>query len=59
MLRSFRPAGSDTTGISLRAVFYFLIMNPRSYEKLVNEILLADHGGKASTLAESSQILYL
>lgn len=62
MLRAFRLAGSDTTGISLRAVFYYLIMNPRSYQKLVNEIILADREGKASkniTLAESSQMRYL
>lgn len=58
----FRLAGSDTTGISLRAVFYYLIMNPRSYAKLVDEILLADREGKASkniTLAEGSQMVYL
>ncbi|TVY36452.1 Pisatin demethylase [Lachnellula occidentalis] len=55
-------AGSDTTGISLRAIFYYLIMNPRSFEKLVDEILLADREGRASkniTLAEATQMLYL
>jgi hypothetical protein len=37
-------------------------MHPRAYEKLVNEILLADREGKASaniTLAEGSQMPYL
>lgn len=59
---SCRFAGSDTTAISLRAVFYYLCKNPDTYDKVVAEILLANREGKLSTYityAESQQLLYL
>ena len=31
-------AGSDTTAISLRAIFYYLLKNPRAYDALMTEI---------------------
>ncbi len=33
-----RFAGSDTTAIAFRAVFYFLMKNPTVYEQLMQEI---------------------
>lgn len=38
-------AGSDTTAISLRAVFYFLMKNPRCYQKQIEEIGDAERSG--------------
>jgi cytochrome P450 len=55
-------AGSDTTAISLRAVFYYLCKNPEIYTKAVDEILAADKQGNLSeyiTYAESQQLIYL
>jgi cytochrome P450 len=34
-------AGADTTAITLRAVFYFLLRNPAAYRKLQEEVLAA------------------
>jgi cytochrome P450 len=42
-------AGSDTTAIALRAVFYFLLRNPSVLAKLNAEIDNADREGKLST----------
>lgn len=61
-MRKTRLAGSDTTGISLRAIFYFLVQNPEVYRKLQNEIDKADHAGKLSeyvTYAECLELPYL
>ncbi|KIX01166.1 uncharacterized protein Z518_08891 [Rhinocladiella mackenziei CBS 650.93] len=55
-------AGSDTTAISLRAVFYYVIRDRRVYEKLQQEIDEADKAGKLSrfvTFAESLELPYL
>lgn len=55
-------AGSDTTAISLRACFYYLIKTPGAYRKLVNEILSADKEGKLSdsiTYEECLKLPYL
>ncbi|KAI1615456.1 putative P450 monooxygenase [Exophiala viscosa] len=41
-------AGSDTTAISLRAMFYYLLKNPRTYSTLVDEILSFDARGELS-----------
>ncbi|PSS28479.1 hypothetical protein M430DRAFT_92974 [Amorphotheca resinae ATCC 22711] len=57
-----RLAGSDTTAISLRAIFYYLIKNPRCYQKLLEELDAAEHEGRASanvTVTESFQMPYL
>lgn len=35
-------AGSDTTAISLRAIFYYIVQNPHVYTKLQNELDEAD-----------------
>lgn len=58
----FSLAGSDTTGISLRAIIYYLIKNPSAYEKLQQEIDAADREGKLSkfvTYAECLELKYL
>ncbi|KAJ4154034.1 hypothetical protein LMH87_010498 [Akanthomyces muscarius] len=55
-------AGSDTTGISLRAVFYYVIRDSRVSTKLVSEIDTADAKGKLSefvTYNESLELPYL
>ncbi|KAH8883489.1 cytochrome P450 [Thozetella sp. PMI_491] len=55
-------AGSDTTAISLRAVFYYLVRHPDCYKKLQAEIDQADRDGKLSnniTYAECLQLPYL
>ncbi|KAF9890027.1 hypothetical protein FE257_006707 [Aspergillus nanangensis] len=55
-------AGSDTTGISLRSIFYYLMRNPSTYRKLVAEIDEADAKGALSeyvTYAECLQLQYL
>jgi cytochrome P450 len=55
-------AGSDTTAISLRAVFYYVIRDPQVYERLRNEIDAADRAGRLSkyvTYAESLELEYL
>lgn len=61
-LISLRLAGSDTTAISLRAVFYYVIKTPRVYEKLVEEIDAADRHGQLSafvTYEECRKLPYL
>ncbi|KAL3459726.1 cytochrome P450 [Aspergillus heterothallicus] len=52
----------DTTGISLRAIFYYLMKNPATYQKLISEIDEAQAQGKLSdfiTCSESLQLPYL
>jgi cytochrome P450 len=63
-LRS-RLAGSDTTAISLRACFYYLIKTPRVMNKLrqqLEQLEQKHNDGKISdpiTLEESLQMPYL
>jgi cytochrome P450 len=55
-------AGSDTTAISLRAVFYYVLRNRNVYRKLQEEVDTADQAGKLSkyiTYAESLELEYL
>ncbi|KAJ9612104.1 hypothetical protein H2200_003701 [Cladophialophora chaetospira] len=55
-------AGSDTTAISLRAVFYYLLKTPMVYKKLVTEIGEADSNKQLSSLItfeESLKLSYL
>jgi cytochrome P450 len=55
-------AGSDTTGISLRSCFYYLMKNPAAYRKLMAEIDDADKNGLLSeyvTFEESLKLPYL
>jgi cytochrome P450 len=60
-LRS-RLAGSDTTAISLRACFYYLIKTPRVMNKLRQQLEQQHNDGRISdpiTLEESLQMPYL
>lgn len=41
-------AGSDTTGITMRAAFYFLLKNPSKMDKLLAELSEQGHAGKFS-----------
>ena len=66
MAVSMAFAGSETTAISLAAVFYFLIKNPRCYQKLVAELdfatetgLVEDRPSGLVTWAESHKLPYL
>jgi cytochrome P450 len=54
-------AGSDTTGISLRAILYYVITNPGVYAKLMDEINTFAREGKISdpvTFSESMRMPY-
>jgi len=66
MAVSMAFAGSDTTAISLSAVFYYLIKNPRCYQKLMDEIdtavcsgVLEDCPTGLVSWAESQKLPYL
>jgi cytochrome P450 len=66
MAVSMAFAGSETTAISLSAVFYYLLKNPRCYRKLQEEIDLAvlngsvvDRRGGTLTWAEVQTLPYL
>ena len=55
-------AGSDTTAIALRAIFYYTVKSPRVYQKLVAEIDEFDRNGLLSPLVsfeESLKMPYL
>lgn len=55
-------AGSDTTGIALRAIIYFLCQNPSCKKKLIDEIDAAEQAGKLShpiTYKEASVMPYV
>ena len=52
-------AGSDTTAIGLRSVFYFLIKNPRCYAKVMEEIDQADEKGQLSDHVSYEECLKL
>ena len=65
MAVSMAFAGSDTTAISLSAVFYYLLKNPRCYRKLMQEIDTAVGSGIVEdrltglvTWAESQKLPY-
>ena len=66
MAVSMAFAGSETTAISLAAVFYYLIRNPHCYEKVVKEIDEAVSSGQienrpngAVSWSESQTLPYL
>lgn len=40
-------AGADTTAITVRAAFYYLLKNPAAYQKLVEEVRAAGFGDVA------------
>lgn len=59
-------AGSETTAISLSSVFYHLLKNPRTYEKLMAEIeeavgngTIEDHPDQLVSWAASQKMPYL
>ncbi|RFU27304.1 hypothetical protein B7463_g9016, partial [Scytalidium lignicola] len=59
-------AGSETTAISLSAVFYYLLKNPRTLEKVVEELdnaarkgLFSDNKDGVVTFSESQKLPYL
>lgn len=65
MTTSIALAGSDTTAISLAAVFYFLLKSPECYQKLNREIddaisagLISDAGG-IITWTDAQKLPYL
>lgn len=59
----FRLAGSDTTGAALAAIFYYLLKNPATYHKLVQEIDEAAAAGLSSSpvvkYSEAVKLAYL
>lgn len=66
MAVSMAFAGSETTGISLAAVFYYLLQNPRCYRILVGEIdgavasrAIQDRCTGLVSWAESQKLSYL
>ena len=66
MAVSMAFAGSETTAISLAAVFYYLLKNPASYEKLMAELSTAvkdgtveDRPSKLVSWTESQKLPYL
>lgn len=52
-------AGSDTTAIGLRSAFYYLIKNPRCYDKARAEIDQADADGRLSEHVSYDECLKL
>ncbi|KAI1142063.1 cytochrome P450 [Hypoxylon sp. FL0543] len=55
-------AGSDTTAISLSAILYYLLRNPRCYAKLREEIAGSEKAGEASrfiSFKQSQEMPYL
>jgi cytochrome P450 len=58
-------AGSDTTAISLRAIFYFLLKNPSKLHKLQQELNQKEHDGffsrkdKLVRWTEANELSYL
>ena len=50
-----RFAGSDTTSIGLKAIFYLLVKNPHVYKKLLTEIDEADRKGFLSPVISFQQ----
>jgi len=66
MAVSMAFAGSETTAISLAAVFYYLLRNPTCYQKLMQELdeaveegRIADSPARTVTWAESQKLPYL
>jgi cytochrome P450 len=64
MAVSMAFAGSETTAISLSAVFYYLLKTPRCYIKLIEELDVADLEGRLGThdvvpWAAAQKLVYL
>lgn len=54
MCASLIIAGSDSTAISLSSIFYYLVQNPRVYQKLMLEIDAADTAGALAQSYDST-----
>lgn len=54
-----RFAGSDTTAITLRSIFFYLLKNPRAYENAVAEVQNMHYESDLVTYPESLQLLYI
>jgi len=54
MCASLIIAGSDSTAISLSSVFFFLLKNPRVYQKLMQEIDSADSTGQLASSKDTT-----
>lgn len=54
MCASLIIAGSDSTAISLSSVFYYLLQNPRVYQKLMVEIDAADAAGELASSEDTT-----
>ncbi|KAK8131649.1 hypothetical protein PG984_008087 [Apiospora sp. TS-2023a] len=52
-------AGADTTAITLRAIFYLVLREPRAYRKLEEEILAADLGADVPAFSACRRLPYL
>jgi cytochrome P450 len=52
-------AGSETTATLLSGVTFFLLKNPRTYEKVRAEVRGAFSAAKEMTLTSTSRLLYL
>jgi len=52
-------AGSDTTAITLRSIFFHLLKNPDTYEKAVAEARSANVSSDLVTYSESLEMHYL
>ncbi|KAF4334974.1 cytochrome P450 monooxygenase [Fusarium beomiforme] len=66
MAVSMAFAGSETTAITLSAVFYYLLRNPECYQKLKKELddaakagVFSDHETGLVTFAEAQKLPYL
>jgi cytochrome P450 len=58
LIRS-RFAGSDTTAITLRSIFFYLLKNPRTYKKAVAEVRNLQYESDLVTYPESLQLPYV
>ncbi|OQV05442.1 hypothetical protein CLAIMM_10183 [Cladophialophora immunda] len=52
-------AGSDTTAIAMRSILYHLMKSPDTYDKLMDEIDMADKEGKLSDPVRYSEAMQL
>ena len=59
LMIALRLAGSDTTAISLRSCFYYIVKTPQVYQTLVAEIDEADRNRKLSPFVTYEECLKL
>ncbi|KAM0335135.1 hypothetical protein ACHAQA_000175 [Verticillium albo-atrum] len=52
-------AGADTTAITIRAIFYYVLHNPEAYKKLEEEILSADLDEEVASFSSARALPYL